>query len=56
MFTGIPFTIAELTATGTFTNDSINVIGGIGGFTTTVYSATTIGATTVFDFSLTFSV
>ena len=56
MMGAIPFSIAELTAVGTMTNDSINVIGGIGGFTTTVYSATTIGAVTVFDFSLTYSV
>jgi hypothetical protein len=56
MFTGLPFTIAELSITGTFTNSTINVIGGIGAFTTTAYSTTTVGATTTFDFNLTYSV
>ena len=56
MMTGLPFTVAELTVTGTFTNNAINVIGGIGAFTTTAYSATTIGATSAFDFNIVYSV
>jgi hypothetical protein len=56
MMGAIPFSIAELTAVGTMANGSLNVLGGVGAFGTTAYSLTTIGATSVIDFSLTYSV
>jgi hypothetical protein len=56
MMTGLPFTVAELTAVGAITNGSINAFGGIGAFTTTAYSTTTIAANVAIDFSITYSV
>ena len=56
MMTGLPFTVGELTSVGVATNNPINILGGIGAFTTTAYSATTIGATSAIDFSLVYSV
>ena len=56
MFTNLPFTVLEQATTGTFTNSAINAIGGIGAFTTTAYSATTIGATASFDFNFSYNV
>lgn len=56
MMTGLPFTVAELTAVGLMTNDNLNTFGGVGAFTTTAYSTSTIAANTVIDFSITYSV
>lgn len=56
MMTGLPFTVAELTAVGLITNDSLNTFGGVGVFATTAYSTTTIAANSVIDFSVTYSV
>jgi len=55
MITGIPFSIADLTAVGGIANSSLNAFGGMGAFGTTAYSLTTISATSVIDFSLTCS-
>jgi len=56
MMTGLPFTVAELTAIGLIGNDSLNTFGGVGAFTTTAYSTSTIAANSVIDFSITYSV
>jgi len=56
MFTGLPFTVLENGATGTFTNGAINIIGGIGAFGTQAYSATTIAGTNGIDFTLAYTV
>jgi hypothetical protein len=56
MFTNLPFTIADVTATGVIVNGSLNTFGGIGAFTTTAYSTTTIAANAAIDFSFTYSV
>jgi hypothetical protein len=56
MMGAIPFSVAEASAVGTIANSSLNALGGIGAFGTTAYSLTTIGATSVIDFSLTYSV
>jgi hypothetical protein len=56
MFTGLPFTVLENGATSTFTNGAINIIGGLGAFFTQAYSATTVGATNAFDFTLSYTV
>jgi len=56
MFTNLPFTIADLTATGVIVNGSLNTFGGLAAFTTTAYSTTTIAANVVIDFSFTYSV
>jgi hypothetical protein len=56
MFTNLLFTVGELTALGSMTNGSLNTFGGIGAFTTTAYSTTTIAATAAIDFSITYSV
>ena len=56
MMTGLPFTVAELTTIGLIGNDSLNAFGGVGAFTTTAYSTSTITANSVIDFSITYSV
>lgn len=56
MMTGLPFTVAELTAIGLIANDSLNTFGGVGAFTTTTYSTSTIAANSVIDFSITYSI
>jgi len=56
MFTNLPFTIADVTATGVIVNGSLNTFGGLAAFTTTAYSTTTIAANVVIDFSFTYSV
>jgi hypothetical protein len=56
MMTGLPFTVAELTAVGVMTNGNIDTFGGVGVFSTTAYSTTTIGATVAIDFNVTYSV
>ena len=56
MMTGLPFTVAELTTIGLIGNDSLNAFGGVGAFTTTAYSTSTIAANSVIDFSITYSV
>jgi len=56
MFTGLPFTILENAATGTFSNSALNVIGGIGAFGTQAYSTTTVGPTGGLDFSFSYTV
>jgi hypothetical protein len=56
MMTGLPFTIFEATALGSFTNGAITAFGGIGAFTTTAYSTTTIAATSDIDFSIVYTV
>jgi hypothetical protein len=56
MFTGLPFTILENAATGTFSNTALDVIGGIGAFGTQAYSTTTVGPTTGLDFSFSYTV
>ena len=56
MMGAIPFSIAEACAVGTMANGSLNVLGGVGAFGTTAYSLTTIAATSVIEFSLTYSV
>jgi hypothetical protein len=56
MMTGLPFTVADLTAVGSMTNAALNTLGGVAAFTTTAYSTTTIAANAVIDFSITYSV
>jgi hypothetical protein len=56
MMTGLPFTIFEASAIGTMTNGSLNTFGGVGAFTTTAYSTTTIAVTASIDFNIAYSV
>ena len=56
MFTGLPFTVLENAATGTFSNSALNVIGGVGAFGTQGYSTTTVAATNGLDFTLSYTV
>jgi hypothetical protein len=59
MMGNLPFTISEITAVGTITNGAVDVIGGVGAFTSgsnLAYSATTIAATASIDFSLIYSI
>jgi hypothetical protein len=55
--TGLPFTVGDLTAVGSFVNGAINEFGGLGLFGTQAFSATTFGgANTDIDFSATYFV
>jgi len=56
MMTGLPFTVLEAAAIGTFSNSNLNALAGLGAFTTTAYSTTTMGTTLTFDFSCTYTV
>ena len=56
MMTGLPFTVADLSAVGSMTNAALSTLGGVAAFTTTAYSTTTIAANAVIDFSITYSV
>jgi hypothetical protein len=56
MFTGLLFTVLENSSIGTFSNDALNVIGGVGAFGTQAYSTTSMSTTSGFDFSLSYTV
>jgi hypothetical protein len=58
MFKNLPFTVAEPTAMGGFTNDNTTTTGGVAAFSTVAYSTVTtgVGANNNFDFSVTYSV
>jgi hypothetical protein len=54
--TNLPFTVAEASALGDFTNANTTANGGLAAFGTQIYSTTTVGATSDFDFSVTYTV
>jgi hypothetical protein len=54
--TNLPFTVAEASALGDFTNSTTSANGGLAAFGTQIYSTTTVGATSEFDFSVTYTV
>jgi hypothetical protein len=56
MMTGLPFTVVEAAAIGTFSGSALTALAGLGAFTTTAYSTTTMGTTLNFDFSCTYTV
>ena len=54
--TGLPFTVLESAALGSFTNNAVTSFGGLAAFSTQVYSTTTMAATSTIDFSCTYTV
>jgi hypothetical protein len=54
--TNLPFTVADAAALGGFTNANGSANGGLVAFGTQIYSTTTVGSTSDFDFSVTYTV